>query len=523
MTSYQEEQGLFRLPVDQKRQRQRQRQEQRRHPQQQQQSSQGQRRTNPKYLKKQMEQSQCPPPSQATTTTTYSLELLEEGIGPKPDRLQRNHRNSKKKKRHHPTIVISPTTVTSTVTMESTMTPSPGQETTASRHEVTNNREEEFEQQYQQQHQQQQRVRREENNDVNHSLRSQYHVANASRPNDRSDLQVVEDIDNNDNEDDDQDYQEYIRKWKESPFAIGRSYTTWQEEKAVCCMSLRFCLLKYGCYRSCCCDCETPTVIQHRLRAQQQQEQQQYNQPRRYHYSKNKSIVACTAWICKYTSFPRVGNMIVLYQTIPARSSQLQSEDDPSPSLQRTRPQLYIVLGPYWMIALFVTFPIMMILSIWTAVVKIQFHVHWVQWTWLVSTIMMIFTFLLVACTNPGIQYRYHTKPQQHHDRNHPAMTPSEINQSIDHDPNNSSNINNNTEWVWNDQAYTYRLSTAKYDPECAVVIDQLHHVCPWTGTAVGKNNIYYFRLFMISVLVNVVYNLLLLAAVMKQYKNHST
>ena len=52
-------------------------------------------------------------------------------------------------------------------------------------------------------------------------------------------------------------------------------------------------------------------------------------------------------------------------------------------------------------------------------------------------------------------------------------------------------------EWIWNDQALTFRPERAKYDVECAAVIEEFDHTCPWTGTAIGKNNMPAFKMFL--------------------------
>jgi DHHC palmitoyltransferase len=57
-----------------------------------------------------------------------------------------------------------------------------------------------------------------------------------------------------------------------------------------------------------------------------------------------------------------------------------------------------------------------------------------------------------------------------------------------------------NPDWIWNDQALTYRPLNAKYDSECACVIEGFDHTCPWTGTAIAKKNMLYFRVFVILV-----------------------
>ena len=59
--------------------------------------------------------------------------------------------------------------------------------------------------------------------------------------------------------------------------------------------------------------------------------------------------------------------------------------------------------------------------------------------------------------------------------------------------------------WRWSDQAQTYRPPLAQYDSDCGVVIEEFDHVCPWTGTAIGKRNMGAFKTFNGCLVVNIV------------------
>ena len=52
--------------------------------------------------------------------------------------------------------------------------------------------------------------------------------------------------------------------------------------------------------------------------------------------------------------------------------------------------------------------------------------------------------------------------------------------------------------WLWNEQVDSFRPFTSLYCKECKVLIDDYDHICPWTGTAVGKNNMRSFRYFLL-------------------------
>jgi hypothetical protein len=54
--------------------------------------------------------------------------------------------------------------------------------------------------------------------------------------------------------------------------------------------------------------------------------------------------------------------------------------------------------------------------------------------------------------------------------------------------------------FLWNEQAGSYRPPDALYCRECQVVIEDYDHLCPWTGTGIGKKNMLAFKLFVLFV-----------------------
>jgi hypothetical protein len=87
------------------------------------------------------------------------------------------------------------------------------------------------------------------------------------------------------------------RRWKESPFAVGRTETTWADEEATC---ATFCSA--------------------------------------YCASSRHSYVLCSAIFCRNAG--RIGNMVVLAQRM---------EEIVDASGQRIRrPRIMCILGPYW-------------------------------------------------------------------------------------------------------------------------------------------------------------------------------
>jgi hypothetical protein len=143
------------------------------------------------------------------------------------------------------------------------------------------------------------------------------------------------------------------------------------------------------------------------------------------------------------------------------------------------RPQLLCVMGPYWCTVMFITFPLLILFAVWTGFTTIPHRPMAVVILWALSNALALFSLTQVSCRNPGIMYRYREPPSD--------------------------------SWLWNDQAATWRPTHAKYDTDCAVVVEEFDHVCPWTGTAIGRLNLRYFQLFLCFAFVSLVFNVLLL------------
>jgi len=54
--------------------------------------------------------------------------------------------------------------------------------------------------------------------------------------------------------------------------------------------------------------------------------------------------------------------------------------------------------------------------------------------------------------------------------------------------------------WLWNEQVSSFRPPDALYCRECKAVIQDYDHLCPWTGTGIGKGNMGCFKIFVVSV-----------------------
>lgn len=54
--------------------------------------------------------------------------------------------------------------------------------------------------------------------------------------------------------------------------------------------------------------------------------------------------------------------------------------------------------------------------------------------------------------------------------------------------------------FLWNEQVGSYRPPDALYCRECQVLIEDYDHLCPWTGTGIGKKNMWAFKSFVLFV-----------------------
>ncbi len=136
------------------------------------------------------------------------------------------------------------------------------------------------------------------------------------------------------------------------------------------------------------------------------------------------------------------------------------------------------MVGPYWIVPAFFTYPIILIVSFWTARKVIYQHVALIA-VWCTLTFIMILSLSLVACRNPGIMYRQVEMPGEG--------------------------------WLWNDQARTFRPKNAKFDPDCQAVIEGFDHTCPWTGTGIGRQNICAFRVFLGSLVACLILDIIII------------
>lgn len=181
------------------------------------------------------------------------------------------------------------------------------------------------------------------------------------------------------------------------------------------------------------------------------------------------------------------------------------SSSSSTSTIQRiTQRQIIYVVGPYWPMLLCVTYPLIFSVSIWTAYKAVfvpkQYPLIMLGWT--ILTFGLISSLFHVGFKDPGIMRRY---------REPPTSIVSGNGSGGDVTVTTSGRMN--TSWRWNDQAQTYRPRNAFYDPDCAVVVEEFDHTCPWTGTAIGKKNLKAFHSFVCLVFTCLIMDILLLTS----------
>ena len=146
----------------------------------------------------------------------------------------------------------------------------------------------------------------------------------------------------------------------------------------------------------------------------------------------------CSSWICGTLGAGRVGNMAILWQ----HNVKVQGRNEES----LIQPHIDLIVGPYWFVACLITYPAIIGVSLLTAFVVIKNQHPALIAMWSLATASLLLALTCVSCRNPGIMIRQQDPPNHEH-------------------------------WHWNDQALTFRPTKAKYDKECGVVVEDLHHM----------------------------------------------
>uniref|UniRef100_A0A7S0H426 Palmitoyltransferase n=1 Tax=Amorphochlora amoebiformis TaxID=1561963 RepID=A0A7S0H426_9EUKA len=168
-------------------------------------------------------------------------------------------------------------------------------------------------------------------------------------------------------------------------------------------------------------------------------------------------------WVCCCCS--RVGNMHVILET-----------------MREGKRKILCVMGPFWPCTILITYPIFTLVGLGLG------HTFWVVGyplplliVWYVVVGFVLSCLGLTACCDPGILRRQ--SKRMHSD------------------------------WIWTKQTSSFRPRKAVYCRDCNCVIEEYDHVCPWTGTAIGKRNMCFFQAFVSSCAIMFVFAIVVVVA----------
>lgn len=133
-----------------------------------------------------------------------------------------------------------------------------------------------------------------------------------------------------------------------------------------------------------------------------------------------------------------------------------------------------VIAGPCWPFCVFFTVPLIVILSGLVCYFFVSnpdsLYPWWIQLIYYPILILTLVSLFCVSCRNPGLLER---------------VTEEEA---------------GNGGWFWNEQVRSFRPPGAMYCRECKALIQDYDHLCPWTGTGIGKGNMTAFKVFVVFV-----------------------
>eukprot|EP00579_Thalassiosira_antarctica_P001645 CAMPEP_0201869132 /NCGR_PEP_ID=MMETSP0902-20130614/2757_1 /ASSEMBLY_ACC=CAM_ASM_000551 /TAXON_ID=420261 /ORGANISM="Thalassiosira antarctica, Strain CCMP982" /LENGTH=358 /DNA_ID=CAMNT_0048394581 /DNA_START=108 /DNA_END=1184 /DNA_ORIENTATION=+ len=304
-----------------------------------------------------------------------------------------------------------------------------------------------------------------------------------------------------------------LRHWKESEYAAGLVETSWAEE-----------LETYRKGGGCCC-CPNREAL-----GQMFQEE----------IDPGCGCIFLSAVICSRLGAGRIGNMAILKERyvmveveddgeddegqeqvdgfvdeeegLSLHQRNKSSDNDSNNSAKKTKTKLVrkreiqLVVGPFWPMLLFITYPLIFGVSALTLWNGIPGKPWYVQIGWALMTGQLIRSLFNTGFRDPGMIQRHENPPPVNNDGD------------LDGEDRSRRRIgfrwgNEEGPWRWSDQAQSYRPKNSMYCPDCKVVIEEFDHTCPWTGTAIGKKNMSSFQMFVGLVFVCLIMDIFLLTA----------
>lgn len=227
--------------------------------------------------------------------------------------------------------------------------------------------------------------------------------------------------------------------------------------------------------------------------------------------------LVCSGYACGMINAGRIGNMVILKESHVMVEEVIQDEDADHQRLDdeeskiplRTRKvskrQIDLIVGPYWPMMMFVTYPLILIVSGLTAfkAVFVPPYNTILVIVWSAMTFGLCFSLFNVAFKDPGILPKYKQIPEDGIGNGKKVTTWRWLDIAQSYVPRGMSRSSlwhhNNNYFLF---IYILMISHflfnqgAIYDPDCAVVVEEFDHTCPWTGTAIGKKNMLAFQCF---------------------------
>jgi hypothetical protein len=273
-----------------------------------------------------------------------------------------------------------------------------------------------------------------------------------------------------------QQEQRRLRHWKESEYAAGLVEPTWADELELS--------RRNGQY--CCC-------VARDAMGQVFQEE----------IDPGCGCIYLSAVVCSRIGAGRIGNMAVLkekYVWVEREEGELDGEDGDAcdgfvgdeeslykrknssmemessgttsdsntKNLIRKR-EIQLIVGPFWPMLLFITYPLIFGVSFFTLKNAIPGKPLPLQIIWGILTLQLIRSLFNTGFRDPGIMKRHKNPP------------PTENNDLDEEEDETRRRIafrwqNKSGAWRWSDQAQSYRPRNSMYDPDCKCIIEEFDH-----------------------------------------------
>lgn len=168
--------------------------------------------------------------------------------------------------------------------------------------------------------------------------------------------------------------------------------------------------------------------------------------------------------------------------------------------------EIQFVLGPFWPMLLFITYPLIFGVSALTMYTGLPGKPLYVKILWALLTSLLIRSLFNTGFRDPGILARHKDPP------------PIDNEGDLEDGDKPKRKIgfrwgNEEGPWRWSDQTQSYRPRNSMYCQDCKVIVEEFDHTCPWTGTAIGKKNMGSFQMFVGLVFVCLIMDIFLLTA----------